>query len=208
VSDEIRAKSIATFASEADELVDHKVRRRGVDQLVGEDVEVDEECHGRCVSSNRHLVGVDVLSCSGRPLIHDVCLDSLFQIFCAEVQTMYIHGENAWIIINQPTRLVGFRPLRRPSSAEEFGALSDQVSVNSEAFPVWLLADINNECCVEIDPVIWPSLVGCSIMMGPGVTYLMRFAGGGSSGALPSLGGLGTSSFDIVAPGIAVFACG
>ena len=67
---------------------------------------------------------------------------------------MYIHRENAWVVVDEPTQLVVFLPLGRPGSAEEFGALSNQVTVNGEALSIRLPADINNECCVEVDPVI------------------------------------------------------
>ena len=79
------------------------------------------------------------------PLFRCVCLDSLFQIFRSEIQAMHIDGENCWIIVGESAWLARPRPLRRAGSAEELGALRDQVTVNGKALSVWLVADVNNK---------------------------------------------------------------
>ena len=70
--------------------------------------------------------------------------------------------------------------------------------MNGEALPIWFPADINNECCVEVDPVIWLLLVGRSTLVGSAVTYFMHFLGAELVGSLLSPDSL---RFDIVAHG-------
>jgi hypothetical protein len=66
---------------------------------------------------------------------------------------MDIIREDGWIIVGQAASLVVFYLLRGTGGARVLGAFSDQVMVDCEALSVWLVADTNGKCRVEVDPV-------------------------------------------------------
>jgi hypothetical protein len=80
--------------------------------------------------------------------------------------------------------------------------MRDQAVVYTEAFLLWRFTDVDEEGRVEVVSIIRLLLVGHSLLICLDFTYLMRFAGGGSSDTLRLLDDSGASSpeFGIVAP--------